>query len=49
MSNDKDKTSHWQNQLMGKKLGDVSDETVSQPNYFVWHATSPSFSGCRSC
>src|SRR5947207_9142794 len=32
MSNDKDKTSHWQNQLMGKKLGDASDETVSQPN-----------------
>jgi hypothetical protein len=28
MSNDKDKTSHWQNELMGKKLGDTSDETV---------------------
>lgn len=31
MSNDKDKTSHWQNQLMGKKLGDASDETVRYP------------------
>jgi len=37
MSNDKDKTSHWRNQLMGKKLGDISDETVSQPTYTVWH------------
>jgi hypothetical protein len=43
MSNDKDKTSHWQNQLMGKKLGDTSDETVSQPNSFAWHATPPFF------
>jgi len=29
MSNDKDKTSRWQNELMGKKIGDVSDATVS--------------------
>ena len=40
MSDDKDKTSHWKNQLMGKKLGDTSDETVSQPAYIIWHTTS---------
>jgi hypothetical protein len=28
MSNSKDKTSDWQNKLMGKKLGDSSDEVV---------------------
>ena len=45
MSNDKDKTSHWQNQLMGKKLGDASDETVSQPNCFRLAQDTPSFLG----
>jgi hypothetical protein len=29
MTNDKDKTTNWQNQLMGKKIGDTSDAIVS--------------------
>jgi len=28
MSNSKDKTNDWQNKLMGKKLGDSSDEVT---------------------
>jgi hypothetical protein len=28
MSNSKDKTEDWSNKLMGKKLGDTSDEIV---------------------
>lgn len=27
-SSSKDKTEHWQQQLMGKKLGDTTDEVV---------------------
>jgi hypothetical protein len=30
MSNNKDKNDDWQNKLMGKKLGDTSDEIVCQ-------------------
>ena len=36
----KDKTADWQNQLMGKKLGDTSDNMVcppSSPLAFVVH------------
>ena len=29
----KDKTADWQNQLMGKKLGDTSDHTVRPPSF----------------
>jgi len=29
MSNSKDKTEDWSNKLMGKKIGDASDEVVS--------------------
>ena len=28
-SSENDKTNNWMNQLMGKKLGDTSNETVS--------------------
>ena len=29
----KDKTAEWQNQLMGKKLGDTSDNMVCPPSF----------------
>ena len=38
----KDKTADWQNQLMGKRLGDTSDNTVCPPSFplaFVVHHT----------
>jgi hypothetical protein len=31
MSNSNDKNDDWQNKLMGKKIGDTSDEVVCQP------------------
>jgi hypothetical protein len=31
MSSGKDKESDWQNKLMGKKIGDTSDEMVCPP------------------
>lgn len=32
MSKDGDKTNDWMNKLMGKKIGETSDEIVSSPN-----------------
>jgi hypothetical protein len=31
MSSGKDKSSDWQNKLMGKKIGDTTDEVVCHP------------------
>jgi hypothetical protein len=40
-SGENDKTNNWMNQLMGKKIGDTSNETVSSLRSFAGMQGSP--------